>query len=66
MKREANLNIMLLAGVFLFSLVITGAAALFEGRTSASDRMLAYAAEPVPVRIVGPVFVPNTNPRVRQ
>jgi hypothetical protein len=64
--REANLNIMVLAGVLLFSLVISGVAALFERRTSPADRKLVYAAEPVPVRVVGPAFVPNTNPRERQ
>jgi hypothetical protein len=64
--REAHLNIMLLAGVFLFSLFISGVAALFEGRTSPADRKMVYAAEPVPARVVGPMFVPNTNPRERQ
>jgi hypothetical protein len=51
--REANLNIMVLTAVLLFSLVISGVAALFERRTSPADRKL--LSEPLPVRVVGPV-----------
>lgn len=78
--REEDCNLVLLAGVTLVSVAIAGGAALMEpssaasnGRpfylasaaTPAAENKPARLADPVPVRIVGAPFVPNTNPRER-
>jgi hypothetical protein len=77
--REENCNLVLLAGVTLVSAVIAGGAALLEPAAAVSRPVyLANAAatpaqankptrrvDPVPVRVVGAPFIPNTNPRER-
>jgi hypothetical protein len=78
--REENCNLVLLAIVALFTLVIASGASLvrpadkkpveFADRTRADqapspDKRIIYVSGQPPVRVVGAPFVPNTNPRER-
>jgi hypothetical protein len=78
--REENGDMVLLAGVTLVSAVIAGGAALLEpasavsksrpiyyaaAASSVSERKPARLVDPIPVRVVGAPFVPNTNPSKR-
>ena len=67
--REENRNMVLLAAVALvagtvaFALAFVGASpGPPEGQTAAVA-MTDQVSEQAPVRVVGPPFVPNTNPR---
>ena len=61
----------LLAAVTLFSLAVAGAVSVLEPAPTAEANKPAeaskpvYVADPAPVRVIGPPFVPNTNPRER-
>jgi hypothetical protein len=60
---DERLNLVMLAVVALFTAAIaTGAA--FMQRPAAAEKPV-YLADRTPVRVVGPTFVPNTNPRER-
>jgi hypothetical protein len=64
--REENRNIVLLASVALVCAMLALIAAAFEPVSSTAQtagRQQAALADPAPVRVVGPPFVPNTNPR---
>jgi hypothetical protein len=57
------LNLVLLAAVTLFTAAIVTGAAVMQ-RPAAANKPV-YLADQTPVRVVGPPFVPNTNPRER-
>jgi len=60
---DERLNLVMLAVVTLFTAgIATGAA--FMQRPAAAQKPV-YLADQTPVRVVGPAFVPNTNPRDR-
>jgi hypothetical protein len=60
---DERLNLVILAVVTLFTAAIaTGAA--FMQRPAAAKKPI-YLADQTPVRVVGPPFVPNNNPRER-
>jgi hypothetical protein len=63
--REDNRNLVLLAAVTLVCAFIALAAAAFDPTpsTARSANQQAALANQTPVRVVGPPFVPNTNPR---
>jgi len=64
--REENRNIVLLASVALVCAMLALIAAAFEPVSSTAQtagHQQAALADPAPVRVVGPPFVPNTNPR---
>jgi hypothetical protein len=78
--REENCNMVLLAIVAVFTVVIAGGASLvgpadknpiqFADRTRAepaasADKRIIYVSDQPTVRVVGAPFVPNTNPRER-
>jgi hypothetical protein len=67
--REENCNMVLLAAVTAFSLAVAGAVALLEPAPAQAPRAEiikpVYVADQAPVRVIGPPFVPNTNPRER-
>jgi hypothetical protein len=64
---EENRNLVLLATVALFTAAIAGAVALMEpSPVPADSRPATHLADQTPVRVVGPTFVPNTNPREHQ
>jgi hypothetical protein len=60
---DERLNLVMLAVVALFTAaIVTGSA--FMQRPAAAQKQV-YLADRTPVRVVGPPFVPNTNPRER-
>jgi hypothetical protein len=63
--REDNRNLVLLAAVTLVCAFIALAAAAFDPApsTARSANQQTALADQTPVRVVGPPFVPNTNPR---
>jgi hypothetical protein len=66
--REDNRNMVLLASVALVCALIALIAAAFEPmsstpQTASTQTALADPVDRTPVRVVGPPFVPNTNPR---
>ena len=63
--REDNRNLVLLAAVTLVCAFIALAAAAFDPApsTARSASQQTALADQTPVRVVGPPFVPNTNPR---
>jgi hypothetical protein len=63
--REDSRNMVLLASVALVCALIALAAAAFEPSSSTARTANQQAAltDQAPVRVVGPPFVPNTNPR---
>lgn len=68
--REENCNMVLLATVTAFSLVVAGAVSSVEpgaaARQAEADRPVNAAAnQSAAVRVIGTPFVPNTNPRER-
>jgi hypothetical protein len=78
--REENCNMVLLAIVAVFTVVIASGASLvgpadknpiqFADRTRAepaasADKRIIYVSDQPPVRVIGAPFVPNTNPRER-
>jgi hypothetical protein len=78
--REENCNMVLLAVVALFGMVVASGATLVTpaetkpvqvaGRemthtAPSTDRPLVYVSDQSSVRVVGSPFVPNTNPRER-
>ena len=67
--REEDCNMVLLAAVTLFSLAVAGVASALEPAPaptpSAEASKPVYLADESPVRVIGPPFVPNTNPRAR-
>ena len=64
--REENCNMVLLGGVALVSLVISGAAALLPpSQAAAGEKKPFYLADQTPVRVVGAPLVLNTSPRER-
>jgi hypothetical protein len=60
---DERLNLVMLAVVTLFTAGIATGAALMQ-RPAAAKKPL-HLADQTPVRMVGPAFVPNTNPRER-
>lgn len=60
---DERLNLVMLAVVTLFTAAIAAGAALMQ-RPAAANKPV-YLADQTPVRVVGPAFVPNTNPRDR-
>jgi hypothetical protein len=57
-------NLVMLAVVALFTAAIaTGAA--FMQRPAAATKKPVYLADQTPVRVVGPAFLPKSNPRGR-
>jgi hypothetical protein len=77
--REENCNMVLLAVVALFGMVVASGATLVTPaetkpvqvadremtHTPSTDRPLVYVSDQSSVRVVGSPFVPNTNPRER-
>ncbi len=64
--RDDNRNMVLLASVVLLCAMLALIAAAFEPAASTAQtaaQQTALADETTPVRVVGPHFVPNTNPR---
>ena len=63
--REDNRNMVLLASVALVCALIALAATAFDptSSTAGSANQQTALADQTPVRVVGPPFVPNTNPR---
>jgi len=67
--REEDRNMVLLATVTAFTAAIAGVIALAEPApepVSVSTASPAYLADQTPVRVVGPSFTPNVNPRDHQ
>jgi hypothetical protein len=60
---EENRNLVLLATVTLFTAAIAWAVALVDPAPTQAASKPAYLADQAPVRVVGPSFEPNTNPR---
>jgi hypothetical protein len=64
--REENCNMVLLGGVALVSVAISGAAALVPpSQAVAVEKKPFHLADQTPVRVVGAPLVLNTNPRER-
>lgn len=66
--REENCNMVLLATVALFCAVVATAVALLDPSSAPSrnERMADNrAVDQASVRVVGPAFAPNVNPRER-
>ncbi|OKO78728.1 hypothetical protein [Bradyrhizobium sp. NAS96.2] len=69
--REANRNLLLLGSFTLLSVAAAGIVALLDPAPAPANTAPRSAANqapadrPMPVRIVGTPFVPNTNPRQR-
>lgn len=59
----------LLAAVTLFSLAVAGVVGVLSPAPAqvpvAEASKPVYVADQTPVRVIGPPFVPNTNPRER-
>ena len=66
--REEYRNMVLLASVALVCAMLALIAAAFEPTSSTAQtaRKPTSLADPAPVRVVGPPFVLNTNPREHQ
>jgi len=65
--REEDRNMVLLATVTAFTAAIAGVIALAEPAPEpAPATSAAYLADQTPVRVVGPSFTPNVNPRDHQ
>ena len=66
--REEDRNMLLLASVVLACALIAILAAAFDPAPSTAQTASRQAAlaDQAPVRVVGPPFVPNTNPREHQ
>jgi hypothetical protein len=67
--REEDRNMVLLATVTAFTAAIAGAIALTEPAPESAPAPAtssAYLADQTPVRVVGPSFTPNVNPRDHQ
>jgi hypothetical protein len=64
--REENCNMMLLAAIAAFSLVVAGVASVLESESAPRvEARPVSLVDQTPVRVVGTPFVPNTNPRER-
>jgi len=65
--REENCNMVLLAAVTLFGVVVAVIAGWWEGPqpSVAEAKPPVTFADQTPVRVVGAPFVPNVNPRDR-
>ena len=67
--REENRNMVLLAAVTLLSLAVAGVVGILSPAPAqvraAPENKPAYVADQTAVRVIGPPFVPNTNPRER-
>ena len=64
--REEDRNMVLLAAVTLFSLVVAGGLNVMEAPPPPAEASKPlYVADEAPVRVIGSPFVPNTNPRER-
>ncbi len=61
--REDNRNMVLLVTVTLLAATVACVAALVEPAPAPGESRAAYLADQTRVRVVGPAFVPNTNPR---
>ncbi len=65
--KEENRNMVLLAAVTAFTAAIAGVVALAQPAPErAPATSPAYLADQTPVRVVGPSFTPNVNPREHQ
>ena len=65
--REEDCNMVLLAAITLFSLVVAGVASVLEPAPVAPPeaKNQTYLVDQSPIRVIGAPFVPNTNPRER-
>jgi hypothetical protein len=65
--REEDCNMVLLAAITLFSLVVAGVASVLDPAplTPSEAKNQIYLADQMPVRVIGAPLVPNTNPRER-
>jgi hypothetical protein len=65
--REENCNMLLLATVTAFSVAVAGVASVLEpeAERQAQASTPVDVADQTPVRVIGPAFVPNTNPSER-
>ena len=61
---DERLNLVMLATVALFTAGIAAGAAFMQ-RPAAATKEPIYLADQTPVRVVGPAFLPNSNPRGR-
>jgi len=63
---EENRNMVLLATVTLLTASVALVASAFAPSTVPAARSTTVVADQTPVRVVGPRFIPNTNPREHQ
>jgi len=65
--REENCNMLLLAAVTAFSVVMAGVVSVMEPEAAPRAEAVkpVQVADQAPVRVIGTPFVPNTNPRER-
>ena len=61
--REDNRNMVLLVTVSLLAATLACLVALVEPAPAPGESRAAFLADQTQIRLVGPPFVPNTNPR---
>ena len=64
--REENRNMVLLAAVGFLAGTVAVVASFVEPAPVPAERKMTYVADQTPVRVVGPLFVPNTRPNERR